>query len=45
MEKALTIGRRWWEAITVYNPTKKNGAPDLNLLDKRRGGKLIWKRK
>ena len=41
----LEIGRRWWEAITVYNPTKKNGAPDLNLLDKRRGGKLIWKRK
>lgn len=41
----LEIGRRWWEAVTIYNPTKKTGAPDLTLLDRRRGGKLIWKRK
>lgn len=38
------IGRKWWEAITVYIPTKKNGRPDLKLLDRRRGGKLVWKR-
>ena len=41
----MEIGRRWWEPITIYDPTKKNGQPDLNLLHKRRGGKLLWKRK
>lgn len=39
------IGRRWWDAITIYNPTDKKGRPDLNLLNRRRGGKLIWRRK
>lgn len=41
----MEIGRKWWEPITIYDPTKKNGQPDLNLLHKRRGGKLLWKRK
>jgi hypothetical protein len=41
----MEIGRRWWEPITIYQPTKKNGKPDLDLLDRRRGGKLLWKRK
>lgn len=41
----LEIGRKWWEPITVYDPTKKNGQPDLKLLDRRRGGKLLWKRR
>ncbi|MEP3298560.1 MAG: PBECR2 nuclease fold domain-containing protein [Pseudoruegeria sp.] len=39
------IGRKWWEAITAYPPTDKKGRPDLKLLDRRRGGKLVWKRK
>lgn len=40
------MGRRWWEGITGYQTTKKGGKrPDLGLLDRRRGGKLIWKRK
>lgn len=41
----LQIGRRWWEPITIYLPTKKSGKPDLRLLDLRRGGKLVWRRK
>jgi hypothetical protein len=39
------IGRKWWEAITAYAPTNKKRDPDLKLLDRRRGGKLVWKRK
>lgn len=39
------IGRKFWEAITAYMPTKKSRKPDLGLLDKRRGGKLLWKRR
>jgi hypothetical protein len=39
------IGRKWWEAITAYPTTNKKGDPDPKLLDKRRGGKLLWKRK
>lgn len=40
------MGRLWWEGVTAYNTTKKGArAVDLNLLDKRRGGKLLWKRK
>lgn len=42
---ALEIGRKWWEPVTIYDPSKKNGQPDLKLLDRRRGGKLLWKRK
>lgn len=38
------IGERFWEAITSYNPTTKKGDPDFNALDRRRGGKLIYKR-
>lgn len=41
----LEIGRKWWEPITIYDPSKKNGKPDLGLLNRRRGGKLLWKRK
>lgn len=39
------VGRRWWDAITIYNPTDKKGRPDFTLLNRRRGGKLIWRRK
>lgn len=39
------IGRKWWEAITAYPPSDKKGNPHFGLLDRRRGGKLIWKRK
>lgn len=41
----LEVGRKWWEPITIYDPSKKNGKPDLGLLNRRRGGKLLWKRK
>ncbi|OJY36352.1 MAG: head morphogenesis protein [Rhodobacterales bacterium 65-51] len=41
----MEVGRRWWEPITIYDPTKKNGQPDPKLLDRRRSGKLLWKRK
>ncbi|MFT3687805.1 phage virion morphogenesis protein [Paenirhodobacter sp.] len=36
------VGRRWWEAVTACNPTKKNRQADLGLLALRRGGKLVW---
>jgi hypothetical protein len=39
------IGQRFWEAITSYNPTTKKGDPDFRALDRRRGGKLAFKRK
>ncbi|MFB2531020.1 PBECR2 nuclease fold domain-containing protein [Paracoccus sp. p3-h83] len=35
----MEIGRRWWEPVTVYP------ASDFRILDLRRGGKLLWKRK
>jgi len=38
------IGEKWWEAITAYNTTTKSGKPDLKTLDRRRGGKLLYKR-
>lgn len=38
------MGRKWWEAVTAYNPTKKNRQPDAKALDARRGGKLVYKR-
>ncbi len=38
------IGLKFWDAITAYPPTKRNGQPDLRLLHKRRGGKLLYKR-
>lgn len=40
----LQIGRRWWDEITAH-PLDRNGKADLKALDKRRGGKLLWKRK
>lgn len=40
------MGRLWWDQITAYNTTTKGGKkPDLDLLNRRRGGKLLWKRK
>jgi hypothetical protein len=39
------IGHRFWEAVTSYNPTTKKGDPDFKALDRRRGGKLVYKRK
>lgn len=41
----MEVGRKWWEPITAYNPTDKMGRSNLGLLDRRRGGKLLWKRK
>ncbi|TCT37437.1 PBECR2 nuclease fold domain-containing protein [Martelella mediterranea] len=38
------IGERYWDAITSYNPTTKKGDPDFKALDRRRGGKLVYKR-
>lgn len=40
----MELGRQWWEAVTAYNTTDKRGNPDLDLLDRRRGGKLLWER-
>lgn len=39
------IGARFWEAITSYNPTTKKGDADFRALDRRRGGKLLFKRR
>lgn len=38
------IGERFWDAITAYTATTKTGKPDLKSLDRRRGGKLVYKR-
>lgn len=38
------IGERMWEAVTAYNTTTKKGDVDLNTLDRRRGGKLVYVR-
>lgn len=38
------VGRRWWEEVTAY-PPDRGGKPNLNALDRRRGGKLVWRRK
>ena len=40
----MEIGRKWWEPMTVFTPDR-GGKPNLAALHKRRGGKLIWKRK
>lgn len=39
------IGQRFWDAVTAYNPTTKKGDVDYSAIDRRRGGKLIYKRK
>lgn len=44
MQIVFEIGEKIWEAVTAYNPTTKKGEPDLKALDRRRGGKLIYKR-
>lgn len=41
----MEVGRKWWEPVTLYPTTDKKGRFDLGLLDVRRGGKLLWKRK
>lgn len=41
----MEIGRKWWEPVTVYLPQNRKGQPDLEALQRRRGGKLLWKRK
>ncbi|WP_439605412.1 PBECR2 nuclease fold domain-containing protein, partial [Shinella sp.] len=38
------IGERLWEAVTAYNGTTKTGKPDHKAIDRRRGGKLLYKR-
>tara|TARA_R110002124_G_scaffold91506_1_gene232893 strand:- start:17899 stop:20781 length:2883 start_codon:yes stop_codon:yes gene_type:complete len=40
----LQMGLKFWETITAYNPIRGK-KPDLEGLDRRRGGKLLWKRK
>lgn len=42
---AFEIGQRWWMPITGLHADRCQGRPNLRLLDRRRGGKLIWKRK
>lgn len=44
LQIVFEIGERFWEAVTTYNPTNKRGDPDYRALDKRRGGKLLYKR-
>lgn len=41
----MDVGRKWWEPVTAYNTTDKRGRTDPGLLNRRRGGKLLWKRK
>jgi len=38
------MGRRWWQATTVFAPRTRS-KPDFNYLNRQRIGKLIWKRK
>lgn len=40
----MEVGRKWWENVTIYNTTDKAGMSKLELLQIRRGGKLLWKR-
>ncbi|MEN2979978.1 PBECR2 nuclease fold domain-containing protein [Tistrella bauzanensis] len=40
----MEVGRRWWQAVTAFPTVGKKGRPDLRALNKRRGGKLLWKR-
>lgn len=44
IQVVFEIGQRVWQAITSYNPTTKKGEPDFDAIDKRRGGKLLFKR-
>lgn len=44
IQVVFEIGQRVWQAVTSYNPTTKKGDPDFKAMDKRRGGKLIYKR-
>lgn len=44
LQIVFEIGERVWEAVTSYNPTTKKGDPDFKALDRRRGGKLLYKR-
>lgn len=44
IQVVFEIGQRFWEPVTSYNPTTKKGEPDFKAVDKRRGGKLLYKR-
>lgn len=41
----VQVGRRWWDAITVYPMQDRKGRPVVTGIQARRGGKLLWKRK
>lgn len=38
------IGERWWEAVTSFDFTDKRGEADFRALDRKRVGKLVYKR-
>lgn len=38
------IGERFWDAVTSFDFTDKKGEADFNALEKRRVGKLVYKR-
>lgn len=38
------IGEKWWDAVTSFDFTDKRGRADFSALDKRRVGKLVYKR-
>lgn len=44
MQIVFEIGEKTWEAVTSFDFTDKKGNADFTALDKRRVGKLIYKR-
>lgn len=38
------IGEKWWDAVTSFDFTDKRGDADFGALDRRRVGKLVYKR-
>lgn len=44
LQIVFEIGERLWEEVTTYNPTTKKGGPDFAAINRRRGGKLVYKR-
>jgi len=45
MMVVFEAGAKRWEAVTAYGTTDHKGQPSLRLWHRRRGGKLLWKRK
>ncbi|WP_175566926.1 hypothetical protein [Rhodovulum sp. ES.010] len=43
--RSASIGQRWWEATTAHPTQDRKGLAVVEGIDRRRGGKLIWKRK